>query len=94
MKNTKQVKRFRVKVGNNYCSLNNTFAPLGVCIPDSSMEAAHVFTSMNGANNAISRTVEAQRLARESMFPEFKVFKPLYFKGAPEAEEFLVDSES
>ncbi len=88
-KTKNHLSHFRVLASDKtYCDLSYDFHELGVCIPGVSQQSAHVFTNLNSANNAIKRTSEAKQKAAESMFPDFKAFKPLMTKVTLEAERF------
>jgi hypothetical protein len=51
-----------------------------------------VFKTMVGAQNAISRTLIAQQLARESLVADFRGFKPLQFNAVLTVEEFQLEA--
>ncbi len=94
MNKKKQVKRFRVKVGETYCSLSKKFHDLGVIIPDAaSRDEAHIFVTLVAANNAIQRRYEARNIVMAGMYPDLPMFKPLMFDLVPVVEEFLTDEE-
>lgn len=90
---TKMVKRFRVKMGNKYCSLNTDFHELGVSIPDTDVDGAHIFKTRVAAGNAIDRMQEARKKADTSMYPDFKGWAPLRFTGILEVEEFQTEDD-
>lgn len=93
MTKPKQVNRYRVRTSQGYCSLCYSFDDKGVIIPDATQSTAHIFLTKAGAENAISRTIAAQKAAKMSMFPEFPVFKKLFFDCDATIEVFQVDSE-
>ena len=90
-KKIKYLKRFRVKVGDKYCSLSHQFHELGTVHPDRTLETAHVFNTSVMAENCIERTVSAQASIRSSLYPNYKGFDPLRFEGIPAIEEFQIE---
>lgn len=90
----KLVKRFRVKVGEKYCSLSRDFHELGTVHPDATQETAHVFHTSVMAGNCIERTASAQASIRTSLYPDSKLFDPLRFEGTPQIEEFHEEIEA
>lgn len=71
MKQIKQVKRFRVKVGSFFCSLDKRYHDLGVVIPNKALpEEAHVFNTSVAANNAIQRGYDARNAVRAGMYSD------------------------
>jgi len=88
-KTKNHLSHFRVLASDKtYCTLNTSFHELGVLIPGVSQKDAHVFTNLNGANNAIKRTSDVKQEVTESMISDFKGFDPLRFTATLEAERF------
>lgn len=90
----KLVKRFRVKVGDKYCSLSRDFHELGTVHPDTTQDKAHVFNTSVMAQNCIERALSAQASIRTSLYPDCKLFDPLRFEGTPTIEEFQEEIEA
>lgn len=85
---TKTKKKFRVICGGKYCTLRNDFDPLGTVHPTTDRNGAHVFDTSMMANNCIARVHEQRGRVRSSLYPEHHIFKPLFFDGKLEVEEF------
>lgn len=89
MKNkSKVVMKFRVTVGQRYCSLSTSFHELGAVIPDQEKETAHIFGTRAKANNAIKRTLEIRDRLANCLISDFNGFQPLRFQWIPTVEEF------
>lgn len=88
---TKSQKRYRLKVGDKYCTLDTYFHADGVAIPNSpNMEQGVVIGHVNTAKAIIRRTHELRDHVKKSMLFDFPKFRPLLFDGSVMSEEFAV----
>lgn len=89
----KQIRQFRIKIGDQYAALNFDLHDKGVLVKNGKMAAsAAVFKNNNACGFAISRTIEKQNEIKASMFPQWKKFDPLKYQETPDVEEFWIDA--
>src|SRR6187401_3636130 len=85
---TRKVKRFRVKIGESYATLDFNLHEKGALVRCHSVIGSHVFNRHVDASYAIKRTTELQKAIREGMFPNWDRLAAVSYTEAPTVEEF------
>jgi len=96
-KKTKFVKRFRIKTATGYGVISRDFHPDGVVVESKStppMAAASDFATIQGANAIITRTINAQKAVRESMYAKWPKMQPLLEVQPLEAEPYQIEVDA
>jgi hypothetical protein len=87
----KTVKRFHVKIGDSYATLDFNLHDKGVLVRCHAASHAWVFNRNVDAGHAIQRTLKLQAEVRDSMHADWYVFKPLLYPETPTVEEFQIE---
>jgi hypothetical protein len=87
----KTVKRFHVKIGDSYATLDFNLHDKGVLVRCHAASHAWVFNRNVDAGHAMERTRKLQAEVRDSMHADWYVFKPLLYDDTPTVEEYQIE---
>jgi len=85
---TKKVKRFRIKIGESYATLNFDLHEKGALVKCPSVIGSSVFKRNVDCGYAMQRTRDLQKAVAEGMFPNWHKLAALKYDETPTVEEF------
>lgn len=90
----KKVKRFRVKIGESYATLDFNLHEKGALVKTNSVIGACVFKRNVDCGHAMKRTRDLQKAVARGMFPNWDKLAGLRYDETPTVEEFEQADES